>query len=327
MSVKYESDRKQFSTNLSEALAEVSAMIDHVASEFGSNSSQVAECYLELLRFRLLPDHESDSEHNPGDASPNVGPQEGAGSFENTLLGKYLLHDPVHQESRLRDIESALISYLSERTDTKPEKRKEALFVLLDLAACWEIVGNRGQADALTERVAGLCQEYLEPTDPLTVSAFIDTAVYCHKRGKADEADSLLKSALGICERNPEAMGLYGPRVLMNLAAVAGSRGQTPVAACFLDRALEVTEQAPEPDRYHILEILCNQAKACVAMNQRERFDKVASRALNEAKDYWKSDRDFATECMMILFGLYKAQGRFDEARTISKTLGEITRQ
>jgi hypothetical protein len=62
-------------------------------------------------------------------------------------------------------------------------------------------------------------------------------------------------------------------------------------------------------------------------MNQRERFDKVASRALNEAKDYWKSDRDFATECMMILFGLYKAQGRFDEARSISRSLTEMMAQ
>ena len=327
MSVKYESDQKQFSRNLSAALAEVSAMIDHVASEFGSNSSQVAECYLELRRFRLLPDHESDSEHNPGDASSNVGSQEGAGSFENTLLGKYLLHDPLPSERRLRETASSLINSLTQWTDTHPEKVRRALFVLLDLAACWEMAGNSSRADALTERVAGLCQEYLEPTDPLTVSAFIDTAVYCHKRGKADEADSLLKSALGICERNPEAMGLYGPRVLMNLAAVAGSRGQTPVAACYLDQALEVAEQASEPDRYHILEILCNQAKACVAMKQRERFDKVASRALNEAKDYWKSDPDFATECMMTLFGLYQSQGRFDEARTISKTLGEITRQ
>jgi tetratricopeptide (TPR) repeat protein len=327
MSAKYESDQKRFSRNLSEALAEVSAMIAHIASEFGSNSSQVAECYLELLGFRLLPAHEAHSVHNPGVASANLGPQEAAGSLENTLLGTYLLHDPVHQESRLRHIESALISSLDEWTDTKPEKVKQALFVLLDLAACWEIVGNSGQADALTEKVAGLCQEYLEPTDPLTVSALIDTAAYCHKRGKADEADSLLKAALDKCEANPEAMGRYGPRVLMNLAAVAASRGQTPVAACYLDQALEVAEQVPEPDRGHILEVLCNQAKACLAMNQRERFDQVAPRALNEAKEYWKSDRDFATECMMTLFGLYQAQGRFDEARSISRSLTEMMTQ
>jgi len=325
MSAKYESDRKQFSRNLSEALVEVSAMIAHIASEFGSNSSQVAECYLELRAFRLLPDHEAHSAHNRGVASPNVGSQGGAGSVENTLLGKYLLHDPVHQEGRLREIESALINSLSEWTDTKPEKLKEALFVLLDLAACWEIIGNSSRAGDLTERVADLCQQYLEPADALTVSALIDTAAYCHKRGKADEADSLFRTALDKCEVNPEAMGRYGPRVLMNLAAVAASRGQAPIAACYLDRALEVAEQAPEPDRYHILEILCNQAKACVAMNQRERFDQVASRALNEAKEYWKSDRDFATECMMTLFGLYQAQGRFDEARLISKTLTKLT--
>lgn len=327
MSVKYESDRKQFSRNLSEALAEVSAMIDHVASEFGSNSSQVGECYLELRGFRLLPDHEAHSAHNLGETSSNVGSEQGAGSVENTLLGKYLLHDPVHQESHLRDVESALISSLDGWTDTKPEKVKQSLFVLLDLAACWEIIGNSSLAGALTQRVAGLCQQHLEPTDDLTVSAFIDTAAYCVKRGKVDEADSLLKAALDKCETNPEAMGRYGPRVLMNLAAVAVSRGQAPIAAGHLDRALEVAEQAPEPDRYHILEVLCNQAKTCVAMNQRERFDQVASRILNEAKEYRKCDSDFAAECMMTLFGLYQAQGRFDEARSISRSLTEMMAQ
>jgi tetratricopeptide (TPR) repeat protein len=327
MSVKYESDQKQFSRNLPEALAEVSAMIDHVVSEFGSNSPQLAECYLELRRFRLLPNREAHSDPNLGEASSNVISQEGAGSVENTLLGKYLLHDPLHQESRLRDIESALISSLDEWTDTNQERVKQALFVLLDLAACWEIIGNSSRAGDLTERVAGLCQQYLEPADALTVSALIDTAAYCVKRGKADEAESLLKAALDKCEANPQVMGRYGPRVLMNLAAVAASRGQAPIAAGYLDRALEAAEQAPELDRYHILEILCNQAKVCLAMKQRERFDRVASRALNEAKDYWKSDPDFATECMMILFGLYQAQGRFDEARSISRSLTEMMAQ
>ena len=326
MPVKYESDQKQFSRNLPKALAEVSAMIDHVASEFGLNSPQLAECYLEFRRVRLLPDHEAHSAHNPGEASPSVLSQEGAGSVENTLLGKYLLHDPAHQESRLRDMESALISSLDEWTDTKPEKVKQALFVLLDLEACWEGIGNSSRAGDLAERVAGLCRQYLEPADELTVSVFIDTGAYFVKQGKADEAESLLKTALHKCEVNTEAMGRYGPRVLMNLAAVAASRGQAPVAACFLDRALEVAEQAPELDRYHILEVLCNQAKVCVAMKQRERFDQVAIRALNEAKDYWKCDPDFATESMMTLFGLYQAQGRFDEARTISKELGRLKR-
>jgi tetratricopeptide (TPR) repeat protein len=275
----------------------------------------------------LVQDSKAHSEPAPSAASSQDISQRETAGFEDSLLIRYLRHDPSHQEDRLQAVESALTKSLGEWTDTKPAKVKQALLVLLDLAACWEIAGNSDRAADLNARVAALCQEYLEPTDALTVSALIDMAVSCHRRGRSEQAESLLKRVLELCEANSEAMSLYGPRVLMNLAAAAGSRGQAPIASCYLDRALEVAEQAPEPDRYHIMEVLCNQAKACVAMKQRERFDQVASRALNEAKAYWKSDPDFATECIMTLFGLYQSQGRFDEARTISKTLGELTRR
>ena len=323
MSSKYEVDVNQFSQKLSEALSEISVLIQHFASEFGSSSPQAADCYLELRGFLIVQDQTSRQDLNPS----TVSSQRGIHRFDDSLLIKYLLHDPSQREERLQEVESALAGSLDEWIRTDPQKVKKALSVLLDVAACWEIVGNTARSAVLTERVVDLCRDYLEPTDALTVSALIDTAAYCLKSGKPDEAESLLKEALEICEANPEAMGRYGPRVLMNLAAGPASRGQMPVAACYLDQALEVAEQASEPDKDHILEVLCNQAKVCTAMKQRERFDQIAARVLNEAKEYWKSDPDFATECMMTLFGLYQSQGRFDEARLISKTLGGLARR
>jgi tetratricopeptide (TPR) repeat protein len=321
MSDKCEGDKKQFSQNLSELLSEISELIRRIVSEFGPTSSQIAERYLELGGFLCIQNQ------NPETKTNEIASLRDTICFKDTLLAQYVLHDPSQSGERLQEAESALINSLDLWIGDNSEKVKKALLILLELGTCWEITGDSRRANALTERVAGLSQKYLGPANAVTVSALNDMAVHCFKLGKLDAADSYLEKAYESCQKNPEAMEYYGPRVLINLSSTAGSRGQFPIAACFLDQALEEVERLPEPDKFKILEILCNQAKIYSVMNQRERFDQPASRALKAAKEHWRSDPDFASECMMTLFGLYQSQGRFDEARAVSKTLVELAGQ
>ena len=297
---------KRFSQKLPEAVAGISEFMQLYADKFGPDSPGVGDAYLQLHSIRLLPDRKAYSELNDVEFSQHVISKGSANSFEDTLLGQYLLNDPSEKRDRLETVESVLTNSLDDWEDTDPEKVRSALLVLLDLAAWWEIVGNTTRSAGLTKRVVDLCRNYLEPTDASTVSALTDMAVHCLKRGKPDEAELLLKEALEICEANPAAKGLYGPRVLMNLAAVAASRGQMPVAACYLDRALQVAERVPVADKSQILEVLCDQAKVYSAMNQRERFDQVVARAMKTAEERWRNDPSLATECMMTLFGFVR---------------------
>lgn len=323
---KHRVDKTEFFKNISEALSETSEEIRDIENKFGPNSLEMGNAYLKLHSTHILPEGAScGPEPNNEAACKLIVSKESAFSFENSLLYHHLSEDPAERENRLETIESVLVGSLDGWKATDPEKPRNALHTLLDLAEYWKIVGNFGRSETLTEGVAGLCQKHLDPTDSLTVSALSDLAAHRGKREKYDEAESLSNQALEICEANPDAMNLYGPRILMNLAAIAGSRGQVPVAACLLDQALEVAERVPVPNKSQILEVLCNQAKAYSAMNQRERFDHIVARAMNTAEDCWKSDPSLATECMMTLFGLCQAQGRFDEARRISKTLTKLT--
>lgn len=323
MDRKLESFAGSFSQKISEAMAPISEIIQNYADEHGPNSPQMGDGYLRLHRMRFLPDQSAYVKFSDEEYSRDVISRGITSDFEDTMLGLYIQHDLSQKEHRLETVESILINSLNEWTNAAPENVRQALFALLDLAAYWRILGNAARSRVLIERVVGLCHEYLDPTDAVLVRAFIDMSAD-HEQGDSDKAERVLKKALEICEANPEAMDCYGARVLMNLAAIANSQDQLPFVIWYLDRALEVADRVSEPDRSQILELLCYQARLYSLLDQRERFDDLAVRALKEAKEYWKRDPDFATECMMSLFGLYQLQGRFDEARAISKTLVDL---